>query len=413
VITSLTLRKLSLAPIAALALAAGLLSAAPANAVVVPTAAFVVTSPAAGEAVASRTVQFAGTGTPAAAVGVTSLDGASLFGVPAIVDATGAWSLTVDFAANAETTQSLLVSQVIDLTTPPTSVPVTFTLPSAPVEPVAAIVLTDPGSLEVLTSRTVTFAGSAPAGTEISITNTDGSATVTTVADDLNAFVTDLVFSDEASLVQDVTVSGTLDGVALTAVTVLLILPPLPLAVPVITAPAAGSTVTGATVVVSGTGEAGATIALIYAPTADLASGADIATLDSAALAGVGGDIVVTAEGTWSTTLTLTLAPNAYSFFAGQSLLIGAEGNVAASDRSERRDFTLVAQAVAPAAPTVPVNTPAVPVRVPAAPASGVRELAATGVETTGLAGGISALLLALGAAAIVAARRRQLTSEL
>jgi len=310
VITSLTLRKLSLAPIAALVLAAGLLSAAPANAVVVPTAAFAVTSPAAGEAVASRTVQFAGTGTPAAAVGVTSLDGASLFGVPAIVDATGAWSLTVDFAANAETTQSLLVSQVIDLTTPPTSVPITFTLPSAPVEPVAAIVLTDPGSLEVLTSRTVTFAGSAPAGTEITI-----------------------------------------------------------------------------------------------------ASGADIATLESAALAGVGGDIVVTAEGTWST--TLTLAPNAYSFFAGQSQLIGAEGNVAASERSERRDFTLVAQAVAPAAPTVPVNTPAVPVRVPAAPASNVRELAATGVEITGLAGGISALLVALGAAAIVAARRRQLTSEL
>ena len=410
-ITSLTLRKLSLAPIAALVLAAGLLSAAPANAVVVPTAAFAVTSPAAGEAVASRTVQFAGTGTPAAAVGVTSLDGASLFGVPAIVDATGAWSLTVDFAANAETTQSLLVSQVIDLTTPPTSVPITFTLPSAPVEPVAAIVLTDPGSLEVLTSRTVTFAGSAPAGTEISIANTDGSATVTTVADDLNAFVTDLVFSDEAALVQDVTVSGTLDGVALTPVTVLLILPPLPLAVPVIIAPAAGSTVTGGTVVVSGTGEAGATIALIYAPTADLASGADIATLESAALAGVGGDIVVTAEGTWST--TLTLAPNAYSFFAGQSQLIGAEGNVAASERSERRDFTLVAQAVAPAAPTVPVNTPAVPVRVPAAPASNVRELAATGVEITGLAGGISALLVALGAAAIVAARRRQLTSEL
>ena len=409
-ITSLTLRKLSLAPIAALTLAAGLLSAAPANAVVVPTAAFVVTSPAAGEAVASRTVQFAGTGTPAAAVGVTSLDGASLFGVPAIVDATGAWSLTVDFAANAETSQSLLVSQVIDLTTPPTSVPVSFTLPSAPVEPVASIVLTDPGSLEVLTSRTVTFAGSAPAGTEISISNADGSATITTVADDLNAFVTDLVFSDEAALVQDVTVSGTLDGVALTPVAVLLILPPLPLAVPVITAPAAGSTVTGGTVVVSGTGEAGATIALIYAPTADLASGADIATLESAALAGVGGDIVVTAEGTWST--TLTLAPNAYSFFAGQSLLIGAEGNVAASERSERRDFTLVAQAVAPA-PTVPVTTPAVPVRVPAAPASSVRELAATGVDTTGLAGGISGLLLALGAAALVVARRRQLTSEL
>jgi len=410
VITSLTLRKLSLAPIAALALAAGLLSAAPANAVVVPTAAFAVTSPAAGEAVASRTVQFAGTGTPAAAVGVTSLDGASLFGVPAIVDATGAWSLTVDFAANAETTQSLLVSQVIDLTTPPTSAPVTFTLPSAPAEPVAAIVLTDPGSLEVLTSRTVTFAGSAPAGTEISIANTDGSATVTTVADDLNAFVTDLVFSDEASLVQDVTVSGTLDGVALTPVTVLLILPPLPLPAPVITAPAAGSTVTGGTVVVSGTGEPGATIALIYAPTADLASGADIATLESAALAGVGGDIVVTAEGTWST--TLTLAPNAYSFFAGQSQLIGAEGNVAASGRSERRDFTLVAQAVVPAAPTVPVNTPAVPVRVPAAPASSVRELAATGVDTAGLAGSISSLLLALGAAAVVVSRRRRLTSE-
>ncbi len=119
---------------------------------------------------------------------------------------------------------------------------------------------------------------------------------------------------------------------------------------------------------------------------------------------------MVTAEGTWST--TLTLAPNAYSFFAGQSLLIGAEGNVAASERSERRDFTLVAQAVAPA-PTVPVTTPAVPVRVPAAPASSVRELAATGVDTTGLAGGISGLLLALGAAALVVARRRQLTSEL
>jgi len=411
VITSLTLRKLSLAPIAALALAAGLLSAAPANAVVVPTAAFVVTSPATGEAVASRSVQFAGTGTPAAAVGVTSLDGASLFGVPAIVDATGAWSLTVDFAANAETSQSLLVSQVIDLTTPPTSVPVTFTLPSAPAVPEATIVLTDPGSLEILTSRTVTFAGSAPAGTQISIANTDGSATITTVADDLNAFVTDLVFSDEAALAQSVTVSGTLDGVALTPVDVVLILPPLPLPAPVITAPAAGSTVTGGTVVISGTGEAGATVALIYAPTADLASGADIATLDSTAIAGEAGDIVVTAEGTWST--TLTLAPNAYSFFAGQTQLIGSEGNIAASGRSERRDFTLVAAAVAPAAPVVPVNTPAVPVRLPATHASGVRELAATGVDNTGLTGGISALLLALGATAVIAARRRRVTSEL
>jgi hypothetical protein len=403
VIKFLSLRTLSVAPIAALALAAGLLGAAPANAVAVPTAAFVVTSPATGEAVASRSVQFTGTGTPAAAVGVTSLDGVSLYGAPAIVDAAGVWSLTVDFAANAETAQSLLVSQVIDLTTPPTSVPVTFTLPSAPAEPEAKIVLTDPGSLEILTSRTVTFAGSAPAGTEISIANANGSATTATVSDDLNTFVVDLVFSDEAPLAQDVTVSGVLDGVALTPVTVVLILPPLPLPAPVITTPAAGSTVAGGTVAISGTGEAGATVALIYAPTADLASGADIATLDSAAIAGEAGDIVVTTEGTWST--TLTLAPNAYSFFAAQTQLVGSEGNVASSGRSERRDFTLIAQVVAPA-------TPAVPARSPAVPTSGVRELAATGVDDTGLAGGIGGLLLAFGAAAIVISRRRQVTSE-
>jgi hypothetical protein len=411
VIKFLTLRKLSVVPIAALALAAGLLGAAPANAVVVPTTAFVVTSPAAGEAVTSRSVQFSGTGTPAAAVGVTSLDGVSLYGTPAIVDVAGNWSLTVDFAANAETTQSLLVSQVIDLTTPPTSVPVTFTLPSAPTEPEATIVLTDPGSLEILTSRTVTFAGSAPAGTEISIANANGSATTSTVADDLNAFVVDLVFSDEAPIAQEVTVSGLLDGVALTPVTVVLILPPLPLPAPVITAPAAGSTVTGGTVVISGTGEAGATVALIYAPTADLASGADIASLESAAIAGEAGDIVVTGEGTWST--TLTLAPNAYSFFAAQTQLLGSEGNVALSGRSERRDFTLIAQAVAPATPTVPARTPTVPVRTPAVPTGNVRELAVSGVDDTGLAGGIAGLLLALGSAALVVARRRQMASEL
>jgi hypothetical protein len=405
VIKSLTLRKLSLAPIAVLALAAGLLGAAPANAAVVPTAAFIVTSPAEGATVESRTVVFTGTGTAAAAVGVTSLDGAKLYGEPAIVDAAGAWTLTVNFAANAETSQSLLVSQVIDLTTPPTSVPITFTLPSAPAEPEATIVLTDPGSFEILSSRTVTFAGSAPAGTEISIANADASVTTTAVASDQGAFSVDVVFSDEAALAQSVTVSGTLAGTALTPVTVVLVLPPLPLPVPVITTPAPGSTVTGGTVVVSGTGEPGATIALIYAPTADLASGADIAALASAAIAGEGGDIVVNAEGTWST--TLTLAPNSYSFFAGQTQLIGTAGNVASSGRSERRDFTLVAAAV------TPVGTPAVPVRTPARPASNVRELAATGVADTGLAGGIGGLLLALGAAAVVVARRRQMASEL
>jgi hypothetical protein len=393
---SLSLRKIALAPITALALAAALLGAAPANAAAAPVGDFVVASPAEGATVASRTVEFAGTGTPEAAVVVTSLDEATLYGEPAIVDDAGAWALTVDFAANAETSQSLLVSQVSDLTTPPTTVTVNFTLPSAPAEPEAEIVLTDPGSLAVLTSRTVKFAGSAPAGTEITIANADGSFTVATVADELNAFSTELVFSDEAALAQSVTVSGTLDGADLTPISVVLILPPLPLTAPVITAPAAGSTVTGATVVVSGTGEAGATIALLYAPTADLASGADIATLDSAQIAGENGDIIVNADGMWST--TLELAPNAYSIFAGQSKLIGTEGNAATSGRSERLDFTLVAQS------TLPATTPSVDL---------TGELAATGVEDAGLAGGIGGLLLALGLALTVMARRRQASSEL
>jgi hypothetical protein len=398
VIKSLTLRKLSLAPIAALALVAGLLGAAPANAAVVPSTDFTVTSLADGETVESRTVEFTGTGTPEAAVGVTSLDGLQLYGEPVVVDASGAWSITVEFAANAETAQSLLVTQVIDLTTAPISIPVKFNLPAAPELPEATIVLTDPGSLEILTSRTVTFAGSAPAGTEISIANVDGSATATTVADELNGFSVDLVFSDLAPLAQSVTVSGLLDGTALTPVSVVLVLPPLPLTAPVFTSPAAGSTaVSGGTVVISGTGDAGATIALIYAPTADLASGTDIAMLDSAAIIGEAGDIIVGADGTWST--TITLAPNSYSFYAAQSMLVPEEGNVATSGRSERLDFTLVAQAITPA--ITPVS------------ASGEHELAATGIDNTGLAGGISGLLLALGVAAMVANRRRQMNAEL
>jgi hypothetical protein len=397
VIKSLTLRKLSLAPIAALALVAGLLGATPANAAVVPSAAFAVTSPADGATTESRTVEFTGTGTAGAAVGITSVSGTELFGEPVIVDASGAWTATVVFADNAETAQSLLVSQVVDVTTV-VSLPVNFNLPAAPEVPEATIVLTDPGSLEILTSRTVTFAGSAPAGTEISIANVDGSATATTVADEANGFSVDLVFSDLAPLAQSVTVSGMLDGTALTPVSVVLILPPLPLTAPVFTSPAAGSTaVSGGTVVITGTGDAGATIALIYAPTADLASGTDIAMLDSAAIIGEAGDIVVGADGTWST--TVTLAPNSYSFYAAQSMLVPEEGNVATSGRSERLDFTLVAQAITPA--ITPVS------------ASGEHELAATGIDNTGLAGGISGLLLALGVAAMVANRRRQMNAEL
>lgn len=176
-----------------------------------------------------------------------------------------AFTATVNLIDAETSPQTITVTQVPAITDPVTEPEITevdlvvnLDLPVVPPVPAGPIVVDAPEDSATLDSRIVTFTGSAPVGSDLLFTIDDISGPV-----ELNAageFDFDVPFPFVLGDEVTVTFEGTdALGVALEPVDVTVTLP-APLAAPVITAPATGSTVTGPTVTVRGTGPAGANV---------------------------------------------------------------------------------------------------------------------------------------------------------
>lgn len=267
--------------------------------------------------------------------------------------------------------------------------------PSTDLAPVAAgvIEVTSPTEGGTLSSRTVTYTGTAPIGSSLTATTEYpliGELALGPIpVDATGAFLFIIPFAPATENPVSVTFSGTdAAGVALESVTVSNDLPD-PIAAPVITAPTSAAIV-GTTVTFSGTGIAGNGIALVLIPT-DEASAAALASIDPLSLAT---PIVVQADDTWTATYQLAFgnfAVTAIHTSDPSTSLIPQILSLA----SEPVTFSLVAPVVTPAA-------------VPASTSGGTPVLAETGASQAGLFGPAALALLA-GGALLVGARRRAL----
>lgn len=197
-------------------------------------------------------------------------------------------------------------------------------------------------------------------------------------------------YAEDAATDQTVYVNQVIGGAGRGEQTVDFELPPTLLPAPVILAPTAGQTLTGATVTFGGTGTPGENVVLAVLPTA-LVNQAQ--ALAQQMPADPEDPILVGSDGTWN--VTLALDPDDYTA-AAVLVEISEDGSLITvrSDVSQPIQFTLAA---APAPAPMPV--------VPAKPAaSGSDKLAETGLELNGL--GLGGALALAGAVLIVVRRK-------
>jgi len=377
--TRTRLSRAVLAVPAALSLALGgaLLAAAPASAA--PGDPLVITSPQNGATTDSRIVEFTGTGSDGAGIALSNDGGTTVLGTPTTVAPGGAWTISVTFPDDAATAQTVVATQAIADTTPPTitTVPVTFNLPpAAPVAP-EPIVLDSPAEGAQIDSRFVDFVGTATPGATLFVSIGDD-VFGSDFADADGNFDFQGLFPFEVG--DDVTVvvsaedaDGNALGDPITRSFSLL----APIAAPVITSPTTGSTITGGTVTFRGTGSAGDTAVVIISP--DEATVAANPGLDITALLPYA---VVAEDGTFVITTTLPVGTYTAVAILNETPITSADSEVLSLPSNEVT-FTLVAAAA-------PAGT----------------ELANTGPTSTGLVGPAAALLLG-GLLLTVAARRR------
>lgn len=240
-------------------------------------------------------------------------------------------------------------------------------------------VLVSPATGDDIPSRFVDFEGTAPAGATITATvnGEDGFGSI--FADDDGTFAFQGYFPFQ--LGNDVTVVLTAtqtDGTQLTPETVTLSLLE-PVAPPVITSPATGSTITGGTVTFVGTGIPGNTVVVTIGP--DAATIDRIFDNDDFDFAALVPSTVVAPDGTWTVSTTLPLGGYTAAALHTETPIDSPDSEVISLPSNEVA-LTLVAAAIRPA------------------------QLAATGAVTTGFAAPAALVILA-GLGMVVMSRRR------
>lgn len=379
---------------------------------VAPAATFAVTSPANGSTVASRTVTFSGTGHDGQPVNILKADGTRI--LQAIPNADGNWSGTYTFADTDSVTQVLSANE-INVGTDGASRNFTITLPAAAPVSSNTLTLTSPAEGSTTASRTVTFTGTAPATSIVTILDGSGKEIGRSNGSiDGTTFSIPVTYSATAPVAQKVTASSFAGGrgadnqvirdfnlpAAATA-------PTQTIATPKITSPANGAKITGKQVTFTGTGTPGANIVVAVVPTAEVKSlQAQAAKSMSSAMrvapraatpTDPANPIVVNAKGVW--TVTVALKAGDYTADAASVLLdsngdpvLGTDGNPVVAGPSNVVEFVL-ADAVTTAATGTTTPT--------------TGSLAFTGSNAAPEVG-IAAALLALGGGLMAAARRRR-----
>ncbi|MET4050821.1 hypothetical protein ABID81_000154 [Frigoribacterium sp. PvP054] len=369
-------------------------------------------SPVQGSTTDSRTVTFTGTATEGSTVTVSNASGE--LGRQNLGNAS-TYSITVPYDDAATQAQTVTVGGILGGSG---FVPITrdFTIPALPAA-TKTVTVESPLQGSTTDSRSVTFTGTAPVGSTVTITGADGELGRANLGNASTYSIT-VEYAADAPVDQTVTVGGFVGGsgfdntvvrsfVLPAAVVVPPTTPDATLDAPVITSPTEGQVVVGDQVTFTGTGTPGSNILLAVVPTDQVAElEAAEGTDTMAAAAAEPADptdptdpIVVDADGNW--TVTLALTPDDYTAAAVAFLLdengapvLDAAGQPVISDPSADVAFSLVAA-------VVPAGTPATPI------ATGTTGLAYTGSEGTEAAIGIGAAVLLLGATLMVLARRR------
>jgi hypothetical protein len=370
-------------------------------------------TPAAGTTTASRTVTFTGTAPEGSVVKVLDGTGTPIGSTDGSITGTD-YSIPVTFAADAPVAQTVTISSVAGGRGADNTVVRSFNLPAAAPVSDNTLTLINPVAGSTTASRTVTFTGTAPATSIVTILDaagneigrSDGSITGTT-------FSIPVTFAADAPVQQTVTVSSFAGGrgadnqvvrsfnlpAAATA-------PTQTIATPKITSPTNGAKLTGSQVTFTGTGTPGANIIVAVVPTSEVQTLEDQAAASmksamrvaprAATPADPEDPIVVNAQGIWS--VTLALKPGDYTAEAASVLLdangdpvVGTDGSPVVAGPSNDVEFVLAAAVTTAATGTT----------------SDPGSLAFTGSNAAPEAG-IAAALLALGGGLMAAARRRR-----
>jgi hypothetical protein len=163
---------------------------------------FAVSSPTEGQAVASRTVTFTGTGMNGSTVNVLDSAGNRIPGTTAAVVADGAWTTTGTYPISAPIAQTAYVNQVTGGSGSGEAT-VDFTLPSA----VFSLTVTSPADGQTVASRTVTFTGTGTDGSTVNVLDREGNRIPGTTA----AVVSDGIWSTTGTYAADAPAAQTVD----------------------------------------------------------------------------------------------------------------------------------------------------------------------------------------------------------
>jgi len=373
-------------------------------------------TPAAGP-VDSRTFNVTGTATQGSTVivsgagrelGRQNLGNANTYSIP--VTFTDADAVAQTLSVNGIVGGSGIDPVTRDITLPAVVAPA----------PAKTLVLDAPAQGTTTDSRTVTFTGTAPAGSTVIVNadDADGAELGRANLGNGTTFSIEVAYTEDDDVAQTVFVSGFVGGSGFdNTVTRDFELPavvePIVLDVPVITAPVNGEVVVGDRVTFQGTGTPGSDIGVIAVPTAELEQlEARIAAAQAAEQPSTLAQpnpqpeavdpaerVIVGEDGTWS--VTVATVPGDYTAVAISALLdedgqpvLDANGDAIVAGPSNEVEFSVVAAtAVVPAGTTPVAATPA--------------GLAYTGSDNQGLALGLGAALTLAGAGLAFAARRR------
>lgn len=262
--------------------AAGLIGAGAAHAE--PGPGVVVLSPDDGAVVSARPVTFEGTGASGATVGLFDADGGRIAGTDdAVVADDGRWKIEAEFPADAAGQLSVFALQSIDGVVD-SSDDVTFFLVESPIlpEPLPGVAVLSPADGETVSSRSVTFEGTATSGATVGLFDDEGERIPGTqdvaVADD-GRWQIAVEFASDAAEDQTVIAYESIDGVRIRWDQVTFSLPEPAPEVAVLN-PADGETVASRSVTFEGTGASGATVELFDADGDRIAGTADAIVAD-------------------------------------------------------------------------------------------------------------------------------------
>ncbi|AMM22602.1 hypothetical protein AX769_20890 (plasmid) [Frondihabitans sp. PAMC 28766] len=172
-----------------------------------PAPVFAVTTPTNGATETSRTVTFSGTGTEGEPVNILNAAGTRI--VQADPDAQGNWTGTYTFADTDDVTQNLTANEP---NVGAGGAPQAFTITLPAVAPSNALTLTSPADGSTTASRTVTFTGTAPEGSIVSVTDSNGVVTKTDGSITGTTYSIPVTFADDAPVAETVTVSSQSGG---------------------------------------------------------------------------------------------------------------------------------------------------------------------------------------------------------